>query len=98
VKEELAVLAESLEGVEPGQLFGKPSLKVGKSHFVCGFQQCLVVKVGKEAIEEMLPKFEGSVLFDPSGKGRPMKDWLQIPEDYKDQWPSLALQALDFVK
>jgi hypothetical protein len=56
------------------------------------------VKVGKEAIAEMLPEFEGSVLFDPSGKGRPMKDWLQIPETYKEQWPSLALQALDFVK
>ncbi len=98
MKEELAVLAESLEGAVPGQLFGKPSLKVGKAHFVCGFQQCLVVKVGKEAIEEMLPQFEGSVLFDPSGKGRPMIHWLQIPEAYKDQWPSLALQALDFVK
>jgi hypothetical protein len=46
----------------------------------------------------MLSQFEGSVLFDPSGKGRPMKDWLQIPETYKEQWPSLALQALDFVK
>ena len=98
MKEELAKIAESLEGAELGQLFGKPSLKVGKAHFVCGFQQCLVVKVGKEAIKEMFPKFEGAVLFDPSGKGRPMKDWLQIPETYKEQWPSLALQALDFVK
>lgn len=98
MKEELAVLAESLGGVELGQLFGKPSLKVGKAHFVCGFQQCLVVKVGKESIEEMLPDFEGAVLFDPSGKGRAMKDWLQIPQTYKEQWPSLARQALDFVK
>ena len=98
MKEELAVLAESLEGVEPGQLFGKPSLKLGKAHFACGFQQCLVVKVGKEAIEAMLRDFEGSVLFDPSGKGRPMKDWLQIPETFKEQWPLLARQALEFVK
>ena len=98
MKEELAILAESLEGAVPGQLFGKPSLKLGKAHFACGFQQCSVVKVGKEAIEEMLPGFEGSLLFDPSGKGRPMKDWLQIPETFKDQWPSLARQALDFVK
>ena len=98
MKEVLAVLAASIEGAEPSQLFGKPSLKVGKANFVCGFQQSLVVKVGKEAIAEMLPEFEGSVLFDPYGKGRPMKDWLQIPETYKEQWPSLALQALDFVK
>jgi len=98
MKEELAVLAHSLEAAQPGQLFGKPSLKVGKAHFICGFQQCLVVKVGREAIEEMLPEFEGSVLFDPSGKGRPMKDWLQVPESYKEQWPALARLALDFVK
>ncbi len=98
MKEELAVLAQSLEGAQPGQLFGKPSLKVGKAHFICGFQQCLVVKVGKEAIQTMLPNFEGSMLFDPSGKGRPMKDWLQIPDTYREQWPSLAQQALAYVK
>jgi hypothetical protein len=40
MKEVLAVLAESIEGAEPSQLFGKPSLKVGKANFVCGFQQC----------------------------------------------------------
>lgn len=30
-----------------------------------------------------MKKHEGSQLFDPSGKKRPMKDWLQVPFDYK---------------
>jgi len=25
-----------------------------------------------------------------------MKDWLQVPAEYNEDWPSLARQAIDF--
>lgn len=83
---------KTIECVE-SQLFGKPSLKVGKHHFACFFKEDLVVKIGADAIQQRLEEFTGSQLFDPSGKGRPMKDWLQIPLEYEDQWEQLIFDA-----
>jgi hypothetical protein len=28
----------------------------------------------------------GSQLFNPSDKKRPMKEWVQVPTDYKNYW------------
>lgn len=97
MKTYLETLADKLEGVSASQLFGKPSLKKNNAHFVCGFRDCLVVKIGREAIAEKRGEFEGAVLFDPSGKGRPMKDWLQVPRAYQGEWLALAQQALEWV-
>ncbi len=40
---------------------------------------------------------KGSKLFDPSGKGRAMKEWVQVPFDASKQWKTLALSALEYV-
>jgi hypothetical protein len=47
--------------------------------------------------EEAL-SLDGSNLFDPSGKKRPMKEWVQVPFDYKDKWEKFAKIAMDYVK
>jgi len=98
VIEKLEEIAQILPDVAVGQLFGKPSIKLGKAHFVCGYQECLVVKIGREAIEKSTSKYEHARLFDPSGKGRPMKDWLQLPQEYEEDWLKLAKEAYKFVK
>ncbi|MBJ2174655.1 hypothetical protein JBL43_10440 [Aureibaculum sp. A20] len=36
---------------------------------------------------------DASQLFDPSGKNRPMKEWIQVSYDYKDRWSLLAKSA-----
>ena len=36
-------------------------------------------------------------LFDPSGKGRAMKEWVQVPYDHGPSWPSLAEVAHRYV-
>lgn len=41
---------------------------------------------------------EGSQLFDPSGKKRPMKEWVQVPSDHSDKWAKFAKEALQYVK
>ncbi len=37
---------------------------------------------------------DGATHFDPSGAGRPMKAWVQVPAAHADEWPRLAAQAL----
>lgn len=39
----------------------------------------------------------GAHLFDPSGKGRAMKEWGQVPYDHAPSWPPLAEAAHRYV-
>lgn len=58
----------------------------------------MVFKVGREEVELLKEKYPNSTNWDPSGKKRPMKDWLQLPAEYSDDWTALAKQALAFVE
>lgn len=76
------------------KLFGKECLKneQGKA-FVAFFKSNLVVKLNNNfKINELLSK-EGICLWDPSGNNRPMKQWVQIPFEYADQWATLSKLA-----
>jgi hypothetical protein len=57
----------------------------------------MVFKLGRKEVQEYLVKYEGAKNWDPSGKNRAMKDWLQVPQEYKSDWKELASQAVDFV-
>ena len=46
---------------------------------------------------EMALRLKGSVLFDPSGKERPMREWVQVPFSHKAKWPGLAKAAMSYV-
>jgi len=89
--------AGSCPDAERSQMFGKPCFKTGGKAFVCYFQQCMVFKLGgnEHAAALALP---GSVLFDPSGKGRAMKEWVQVPSEHKAQWKKLAQAAYHYVR
>jgi TfoX/Sxy family transcriptional regulator of competence genes len=80
------------------QMFGKQCLKVNKKAFAAFFQDEMVFKLGASEIALVKQKYIGSVNWDPSGKKRPMKDWLQIPAEYIDDWLILAQQAIEFVE
>ncbi len=84
-------------GTTMSQMFGKPCLKTGKKAFAAFFNDEMVFKLGREEVNLLKEKYPHSQNWDPSGKNRPMKDWLQIPNDYKEDWADLAKQALDFV-
>ena len=86
------------QGVSSGQMFGKPCLKSGNKAFVAFFKDDMVFKLGSESIVQMNGKYPGATNWDPSGKGRPMKDWLQIPSEYSDDWKILAEQALHYLE
>lgn len=90
-------IGESLNDVVSSQMFGKPCLKTGGKAFVCFAQDEMVFKLPKAQVEQAL-LLPGAHLFDPSGKGRPMKEWVQIPAGSAGQWEHYAQLALDYVK
>lgn len=96
-----AAIGEQLEaanGTIAGQMFGKPCLKINKKAFAAFFKECMVFKLGAEEITLLVDKYPGSENWDPSGKKRAMKDWLQVPAEFSDDWRNLAQQALQFVE
>jgi hypothetical protein len=90
-------IGASMKGVEISQMFGKPALKVNGKAFSCFFQECMVFKLGGDTHAAAM-KLKGAVLFDPAGKGRAMKEWVQVPFAHKAKWPELAKAALAYVK
>lgn len=81
-----------------GQMFGKPCLKTNNQAFAAFQNGRMIFKLGEENIPELKEKFSGSENWDPSGKNRPMKDWLQVPVEHSAMWDNLAQLALKFVK
>lgn len=89
-------IGRQLKDVEPSQMFGKPCLKTSNKAFACFFQNEMVFKLNGNTHDEAL-SLDGSKLFDPSGKNRPMKEWVQVAYHYKDQWTKLAKEAKNYV-
>ncbi|MBM9577720.1 DUF773 domain-containing protein [Leptospira sp. 201903070] len=79
-----------------GKWFGLESLNLDGKPFGAFFQGELVLKLGAEKIAEIIARYPGAKLFDPSGKGRAMKDWLQIPSEFQEDWDSLSESAILF--
>jgi len=89
-------VGNKIKGAVKSQMFGKPCYKIGKKAFVCFFKNCMVFKLSGEYHQEAL-SFDGSELFDPSGKNRPMKEWVQVPFDYKEKWKIFAEKSAEYV-
>ena len=83
-------------GVLPGALFGARSLTVDGTAFACLKSDRLAVKLGAgtPAHTEALA-LDGAVLFDPSGKGRPFKDWVAVSSAHGSEWSRLTEAGLD---
>lgn len=89
-------VGEEIKDSIKSQLFGKPCFKIGKKAFVCFFQNEMVFKLKGAAHQDAL-SLDGAKLFDPSGKGRAMKEWVQLSYDYNSQWKKFAEQAEAYV-
>lgn len=81
--------------LEPGSLFGMPCLKAEGKAVLGSFDGGVVFKLAKapEVHAEAL-SLDGSVLFDPSGKGRPMKDWVVVSATHEARWSDFAAAAI----
>ncbi|MBH0084270.1 hypothetical protein [Salinibacterium sp. SWN167] len=90
-------LANELEGsgASAGSMFSKRSLMIQGKGFACLKDDFLAFRLGagSDAHTAALV-LDGSELFDPSGKGRPFKDWVAVPSAHAEQWSELAEAAL----
>lgn len=97
-KEEAAYLeaGRAISNAVESQMFGKPCFKINGKAFISLFENEMVFKLTGEALETALA-LKGARRFDPSGKGRPMKEWVQVPGTHKIKWEALAAAAADYV-
>ncbi len=75
-----------------GQMFGMPCLKKNGKAYAGFFQDAMVFKLGGPRHAEALA-LAGAHLFDPSGRGRPMKEWVVVPFEHASTWSELAQDA-----
>jgi len=97
-KEYYLEVGNSFDNAQESQMFGKACFKINKKAFVSFFENEMVfkLKLNSEIHQEAL-SLDGSKLFDPSGKNRPMKEWVQVPFDYKNKWQGFAESAYEYV-
>lgn len=88
-------IGQSLTDATQSQLFGKPCFKTGSKAFICFFQEEMVFKLTGDDHKHAIA-LSGSSLFDPSGKGRAMKEWVQVSNAHIDLWPQFAKAALKY--
>jgi len=89
----VAELADA--GVVEGTMFGTRALKLAGKALACLSGDELAVKLARDTPElGSALEIPGAVLFDPSGMGRPFKDWALVPSSASDRWPGLVEDAL----
>ena len=92
IREEL--VAE--DGAVSSKMFGKESIKYNGKGISCFFKDNMVFKLPARRVNEILA-WDGTELFAPSGMGRAMKEWVQVPFDYQENWKELGKEAIAFV-
>jgi len=89
-------IGQALKDSVQSQMFGKPCFKINGKAFICFFQDEMVFKLMGDRHAEAL-SLDGSQLFDPSGKKRAMKEWVQVPYEHKEQWEKYAAESMKYV-
>ena len=90
-------LSESHAAVA-GQMFGKKCIKIGSKAGIALFENCLVFKLkGGGDVHHEAISLEGSQLWDPSGKGRAMKEWVQVKVEHQSYFQEFATAAANYV-
>ena len=86
-------------GVALGQMFGARSLTLNGKALGCLYGDGLAVKLARDTseLEEALALLAAQ-LFDPSGQGRPFKDWVLVPLDSQGRWLPLMEAALGLAR
>jgi hypothetical protein len=82
--------------VVAGQMFGKACLKVGGKAFLAQHKEAIVFKLTGASHAKAMSQ-DGAALWDPSGKGRPMKEWVALQSSSSRLFKSLAASAYEYV-
>lgn len=93
-------LAPFLEGANTGNMFGYPTVQLGRKPFLffdkdrgsgAAFK---LTGAGRESALSM----EGTELFNPGKSPQPMKNWVLIPYSQKEHWMEFAIEAHRLLK
>jgi hypothetical protein len=82
--------------IKRGQMFGSPTVFVNGNAFISYFHGSMVFKLTGAAREQAMT-LPDARQFDPSGKDRPMREWIALTPASRDQWPQLADESLAYV-
>ncbi len=81
-------------GATPGQMMGNPMLYLRGKGFAGVWGDAMIFKLEGGAHEAAL-SLPGAKLFDPSGEGRPMKAWVEVPLASSAEWLRFARLAAE---
>src|SRR5919204_5745582 len=90
-RERYDAIAQSLVAAGSAQaarMFGMPTLKSGGKAFAGYYSGSMTFKLRGPAHAQAL-QLPGARLFDPSGMGRPMKEWVEVPASSAERWKDL---------
>jgi hypothetical protein len=82
--------------LERTKMMGMPSLK-RNGKLVAGFtasNESMVFKLADPDAHARALALDGAHLFDPSGAGRPFREWVVVPPAHAARWADLAEAAL----
>jgi hypothetical protein len=80
-----------------GKMFGALCMKMPNGKSAAMFwKDNIVVKLHDKALQEAM-NLHGAQLFEPM-EGRPMKEWVQIPFEYKKKWKAFATLSAQSVE
>jgi len=92
-----ASIGNGLEHAKSGQFFGNPCYKIRSKIFICFSGGGMVFKLGG-SIRSMALDLPGGQIFRPFGKHNPMREWIWVPYERSDKWPTLAIAAKKYVE
>jgi hypothetical protein len=80
--------------VQLSQMMGMPCVKA-RGKMVAGFTRgAMVFKLTDPEQHAEALALDGAHLFDPSGQGKPFRQWVVVPAAHADRWEALAAHAL----
>ena len=84
-------------GVRVSRMMWRPALKDQAGKVFASLQRdgAMVFRLVRDTPEHTAAlQLAGASLFDPSGKGREVKDWVVVPHSSAGKWTDLAEAAL----
>ncbi|MFI6818835.1 hypothetical protein ACIBG7_41025 [Nonomuraea sp. NPDC050328] len=84
-------------GVRASRMMGRPALKDQAGKVFASLQRdgAMVFRLVRDTPEHTAAlELAGAHLFDPTGQGRTVKDWVVVPHTFAEQWTDLAEAAL----
>ncbi len=94
--EKLVSSLSASEEITASQIFGKACLKAGGKAFVAQHKETIVFKLPEPHHSKAIG-LPDAVLWDPSGMGRPMKEWVALPVSQRKTFKNFAASALAYV-